>query len=73
MFLCMFVYIYVYMGTVKRYYIKEVVTILEISKNTLYRWEKAKKISLAKRDSMSNYRYWTEEDLQKLKKKTGRG
>ena len=57
----------------KRYLTQEAANILGISKLTLYNWEKAKKIPKAKRDPMSNYRYYTEEDLKKLKKITGRG
>jgi len=56
----------------QRYYINDVVKILEISKNTYYNWEKAGKVPEPKRDPMSNYRYWTIEDLKKLKGMTGR-
>ncbi len=56
----------------KRYRISEVIKILDISRKTLYLWEEAKKIPKAKRDPMSGYRYWTEEDLKKLKRITGR-
>jgi len=56
----------------KRYYVDEVIEILGIHRNTLYLWESKNKIPLPKRDPMSNYRFWTEEDLKKLKKITGR-
>ena len=56
----------------KRYYTAEAIKILDISRKTLYLWEGAKKIPRAKRDPMSRYRYWTEQDIKKLKKITGR-
>ena len=57
----------------KRYFIQEVIKILGISKKTYYNWEDAGKIPTPKRDPMSNYRYWTKKDIDKLKKITGRG
>ena len=56
----------------KRYYISELIKILRISRKTLYLWDGAGKIPKPKRDPMSGYRYWTEEDIKKLKKITGR-
>ena len=56
----------------KRYYINDIIHELGISRKTYYLWEKAKKIPSAKRDPMSNFRYWTDEDLKKLKRITGR-
>lgn len=56
----------------KHYYISEVIKILRISRKTLYLWEEAKKIPKARRDPMSGYRYWIEEDIKKLRKITGR-
>ncbi len=46
--------------------------ILNISRRTYYRWEEAGKVPQAKRDPMSKQRYWTEEDIKRLKKITGR-
>lgn len=57
----------------KRYYIKDIIKELGICRKTYYLWEEAKKIPPAKRDKISRYRYWTVEDLKKLKKVTGRG
>lgn len=57
----------------KRYHIDEIVKALGISRKTYYNWEEAGKVPRAKRDPMSDYRYWTEADLKKLKKITGRG
>ena len=56
-----------------RYFIEDIERMLKISRKTYYNWEKAGKVPKAKRDPMSNYRYWTDEDLKKLKKVTGRG
>jgi len=57
----------------KRYYINDIIKLLGISKKTYYNWEEAGKVPKAKRDPMSNYRYWSEEDIKKLKRITGRG
>ena len=56
----------------KRYYIEELIKVLGISRKTYYNWEEAGKVPQSKRDPMSNYRYWTEADVKKLKKITGR-
>jgi DNA-binding transcriptional MerR regulator len=57
----------------KRYYISDLIKILNISKKTYYNWERAGKIPKPRRDPMSRYRFWIEEDIKKLKKLTGRG
>lgn len=57
----------------KRYYLNDILKMLNVSRKTFYNWEEAKKIPKPKRDPMNNYRYWTEEDVKKLKKITGRG
>jgi len=57
---------------IKRYYISDVIRVLGICKKTYYLWEGAGKIPKAKRDSMSGFRYWTEQDIKRLKKITGR-
>ena len=57
----------------KRYHIDEIVKTLGISRKTYYNWEEGKKVPKPKRDPMSGYRYWTEADLKKLQKITGRG
>jgi len=56
----------------KRFLIDEVIRELGISRKTLYLWEASEKIPKAKRDPMSNYRFWTEADLKNLKRITGR-
>jgi len=46
--------------------------ILGIYKRTLFNWEAVGKIPKAKRDPMNNYRYYTKEDIDLLKKITKR-
>ena len=46
---------------------KQVADILKIYKRTLFNWEEAGKIPKAKRDPMNNYRYYTKEDINRLK------
>ena len=57
----------------RRYLIEDIERMLKVSRKTYYNWEKAGKVPKAKRDPMSNFRYWTEEELRRLKKITGRG
>jgi len=52
--------------------IKDLAKVLGVSARTLMNWEKAKKIPPAKRDPMNNYRYYTPDDLKKIKTITGR-
>ncbi len=47
---------------------KDVLKALGICKRTLINWEKAGKLPKPKRDAISNYRYYTEADVKKLKK-----
>lgn len=56
----------------KLYIIQDVARILGVTKRSIYNWEKAGKIPKAKRDPMSRYRIYTEDDLKKLRKITGR-
>jgi DNA-binding transcriptional MerR regulator len=56
----------------KRFHIEDIEKELGITRKTYYNWENSGKVPKAKRDPMSQYRYWTEEDLRKLKKITGR-
>jgi len=56
----------------KRYLIEDIERLLGISRKTYYNWENAGKVPKAKRDLMSNYRYWTAQEIKKLKKITGR-
>lgn len=53
----------------KKYYtMNEVTTLLGISKNTLINWEKEGKIPQARRQEISKYRIWTEEEFEDIKK-----
>lgn len=56
----------------KKYYIEDIERILKVPRTTYYNWEKLGKVPKPERDPMSRYRYWTEKDLQRLKKMTGR-
>ena len=57
----------------KRFYtVREAADILGITTRSLYNWERAGKIPKPRRDPMSNYRLYTREDIEKLKKITGR-
>ena len=56
----------------RRFQLKDIEEILNITRRTYYRWEKAGKVPKARRDPMSNQRYWTEEDVKQLKKLTER-
>ena len=48
--------------------VSEVIKTLGISRKTYYLWENMGKIPKPKREPISGYRYWTEEDLRKLKR-----
>jgi DNA-binding transcriptional MerR regulator len=56
----------------ERYYIKDLEKILCVRRKTFFYWEKTGKVPKAKRTPMGNYRYWTEQDIKKLRKITGR-
>lgn len=56
----------------ERHSFKDMAKILKVSTRTILNWEKAKKIPKAKRDPMSRYRIYTEQDIKKLRKITGR-
>ena len=56
----------------KRYSITDIIRELGISRKTYYNWEYANKVPKPKRDPMNGWRYWTSEDIKKLKKITGR-
>ena len=58
----------------KRYYrTSEVCKVLGIFKNTLYNWEKKGKIPRAHRDPMSNWRLYSKQDIDRIKRISGRG
>lgn len=58
------------MRRMNRQYLKtrQVAKILGISLNTLYRWLKAERISEPNRDPVNNYRLWTAEDVERIRR-----
>ncbi len=56
----------------KRVYINDIEREFGICRKTYYNWEKSGKVPKARRDIMNGYRYWTKEDIKKLRKITGR-
>ena len=59
------------MGSIgKKFLIQDLEKILGINRHTYFYWEEAGKVPKAKRTPMGNYRYWTEEDINRLKKIT---
>ena len=61
-------YLYYLMIAKKKYYIQEVEKMLGVNRKTLFVWESTGKVPKAKREPMSNYRYWSEADIKKLKR-----
>lgn len=58
----------------KKYYSAGKVTkMLGICRKTLYNWELNGKIPKPRRESFSNYRYYTAEDVEKIRKLTRKG
>ncbi|MDD5700356.1 MAG: hypothetical protein PHH00_04210 [Candidatus Nanoarchaeia archaeon] len=56
----------------RKYLIKDLENILKICRKTYYNWERSGKVPKARRDPMSNYRYWLGRDIKELKKITQR-
>lgn len=57
----------------KRYFIRDVARLLRVNSRTILNWEEAGKIPKAARDPMSRYRVYSDGDVKRLKKITGRG
>lgn len=56
------------------YTVAEVAEMLGVKdRKTLYNWERAKKIPKARRHPMNNYRVYTKEDVEKIKKIINKG
>ena len=55
-----------------KFLIQDIERILKVCRKTYYNWEKAGKVPKARRDPMSNYRYWLDKDIKRLKKITQR-
>lgn len=51
----------------KKYYIQDVEKALKVNRKTLFAWEALGKVPKAKREPMSNYRYWLDSDVKKLR------
>ena len=51
----------------KKHYIKDVEETLGVNRKTLFAWEALGKVPIAKREPMSNYRYWLDSDIKRLK------
>jgi DNA-binding transcriptional MerR regulator len=58
------------MRRMNRQYLKtrQVAKILGVSLNTLYRWLKAEKINEPNRDPVNNYRLWTSDDVDRIRR-----
>jgi hypothetical protein len=56
----------------RKFFISDIEKILKVCRKTYYNWERAGKVPKAKRDPMSNFRYWLEGDIKILKKVTQR-
>ena len=52
----------------RKYFMKDLEKILGVKRDTYLYWEKAGKVPKPKRTPMGNYRYWTEDDIKRLKK-----
>ena len=55
----------------RKYYSIDIEKELKLKRRTLFYWEATGKIPKAKRTPMGNYRYWTKNDINKLKKLIG--
>ncbi len=51
-----------------KFTVKDLEEQLNVKRTTLFYWEKTGKIPKAKRTPMGNYRYWSKEDVDKIKK-----
>jgi len=52
----------------KKYFIKDLEKMLNTKRVNIVYWENTGKIPKASRTPMGNYRYWTKEDVEKIKK-----
>ncbi len=52
----------------KKYFIKDLEMMLNVKRVNIVYWEKTGKIPKASRTPMGNYRYWTKDDVEKIKK-----
>jgi len=56
----------------RKFLIRDIEKILKVCRKTYYNWEKSGKVPKARRDPMSNFRYWLYKDIKRLKKITQR-
>ena len=52
----------------KKYFIKDLEMMLNVKRVNIVYWERAGKIPKASRTPMGNYRYWTKDDVDRIKK-----
>jgi DNA-binding transcriptional MerR regulator len=54
----------------ERQYLKtrQVAQLLGVSLNTIYRWLKSERIGEPYRDPVNNYRLWTVEDIERIRR-----
>jgi len=52
----------------KKYFVKDLEKMLSVKRVNIVYWEKTGKIPKASRTPMGNYRYWTKDDVEKIKK-----
>jgi len=55
----------------KKYFIQDLENALGVKRKTFFYWEKVGKVPKARRTPMGNYRFWTEDEIKKLKKMLG--
>ena len=51
----------------KKYFIKDVEKMLGVTRLNIVYWEKKGKIPKARRTPMGNYRYWSKEEVERIK------
>lgn len=51
----------------KKYFSKDVEKMLGVTRLNIAYWEKTGKIPKAKRTPMGNYRYWSKEEVERIK------
>ncbi len=51
----------------KKFFMKDLEKMLGVTRLNIFYWEKTGKIPKARRTPMGNYRYWTKEEVDKIK------
>lgn len=52
----------------KKYYIKDIEKTFGVGRTTIFYWESTGKIPKAKRTPMGNFRWWTVQDVKRLRR-----